>query len=251
METVDFLHCVTDLTPSITHRAIALLWWYGRDDPAQGATPRELRDAFESAGYARPNVTRLAAALRRDTRTRRGPGGTFRLHPDARRALDEEYEDRAGSRPIPISSVVLPRELFVGTRGYIEKVVAQLNASYEYSLFDCCAVMCRRLLETLIIEVYEGAGRAEEIKDQNGHFFMFDGLLKHLENDRSLNLGRNAITGLKDFKRLGDQSAHNRRFNARKSDIDRVGDGLRVVAEELLHLANLAKPPLQNPRSSS
>lgn len=240
MKAVDFLHCIIDLKLSSTDRAIALLWWYGCADPAQGATPRELCDGIESAGYARPNVTRLGAALRRDTRTRRGPGGTFRLHPDARRALSEEHGARAGSRPIPISSAVLPRELFVGTRGYIEKVVAQLNASYEYSLFDCCAVMCRRLLETLIIEVYEGARRAEEIKDHDGHFLMFDGLLKHLENDGSFNLGRNASRGLKDFKRLGDQSAHNRRFNARKNDIDRVRDGLRAAAEELVHLGSLA-----------
>ena len=47
------------------------------------------------------------------------------------------------------------------------------------------------------------------------------------------------MKGLRDFKNLGDLSAHNRRFNARKEDIDRVRDGLRVIVEELVHLANL------------
>jgi hypothetical protein len=132
-------------------------------------------------------------------------------------------------------------ELVVGTRQYIERVVLQLNASYDAGLFDCCAVMCRRLLETLIIEVYEAVGRAEELKAGDSHFMMFAGLLTKLENDKNLNLGRNSMQGLRDFKTLGDLSAHNRRFNARLDDIDRVRAGLRVATEELLNLADLTK----------
>ena len=56
-----------------------------------------------------------------------------------------------------------------------------------------------------------------------------------------INLGRNSKKGLKDLKELGDKSAHDRRFNARQSDIDLVKTGLRSAAEDLLHLAGLAK----------
>src|SRR5206468_1835173 len=106
-------------------------------------------------------------------------------------------------------------ELVIDTRQYLERVVLQLNASYDTGLFDCCAVMCRRLLETLIIEVYEAAGRADELKGADSHFIMFAGLLAKLEKDKAFNLGRNSLQGLRDFKALGDLSAHNRRFNAR------------------------------------
>jgi hypothetical protein len=99
--------------------------------------------------------------------------------------------------------------------------------------------MCRRLLETLIIETYERAGRANEIKGADGHFMMLNALIAFLERDNSVHLGRNAAKGLKDFKQLGDLSAHNRRFNARRNDIDRIRDGLRVAVEELLHLSGL------------
>jgi len=44
---------------------------------------------------------------------------------------------------------------------------------------------------------------------------------------------------LNAFKKLGDLSAHNRRFNADSDDIDRVRGKLRVAAEELLDIANL------------
>ncbi len=68
---------------------------------------------------------------------------------------------------------------------------------------------------------------------------MLNGLMTFLERDTSINLGRNAAKGLRDFKQLGDLSAHNRRFNACRNDIDRVRDGLRVASEELLHLSGL------------
>lgn len=125
-------------------------------------------------------------------------------------------------------------------RGYLGKVVLQLNVSYDAQLYDCCAVMCRRLLETLIIEVYEHCGRASEIKGSDGNFLMLSGLTAFFENDKAFNVSRNGMKGMRDFKTLGDQSAHSRMFNARKDDIDRVRNGLRVAIEELAHLANLA-----------
>jgi hypothetical protein len=100
--------------------------------------------------------------------------------------------------------------------------------------------MCRRLLETLIIEVYEHCGRAADIKGTDGNFLMLNGLVSVFEKDTAFNLRRKGIKGLRDFKNLGDLSAHARRFNAQKEDIDGVREGLRIAVEELIHLAALA-----------
>ena len=140
-----------------------------------------------------------------------------------------------------MSDSVLPRELFDGTRGYIEKVVSQINGSYDHGWYDCCAVMCRRLAETLIIEGYEEQGRSDEIKGSDGNFQMLNGHLTVLSKDKKINLGRNSKKGLEELKELGDKSAHNRRFNARQPDIDAIRPGLRTAAEELLHIAKLPK----------
>ena len=110
---------------------------------------------------------------------------------------------------------------------------------YDMGLYDCCAVMCRRLPETLIIEAYEAKGWADDLKGPDGNYMMFSGLLNRVENESRFTLGRNAINGLRAFKKLGDQSAHDRKFNARKPDIDRVRDGLRDASEPLLHEAGL------------
>jgi hypothetical protein len=41
------------------------------------------------------------------------------------------------------------------------------------------------------------------------------------------------------MKNVGDLSAHNRRYNAHREDIDKLIPDLRVVVQELLTLAGL------------
>lgn len=239
MTDIKFLGALHERDLGVYERAIALLWWVGRDDPTKGLTAREICSALEATGLPAQNSSRLNARLAEDRRTSKaGNGGGWRLHPKIRGQLTKEYEGLAEQKPPRNSGSVIPAAL-VCARGYLEKVVMQLNASYDAQLFDCCAVMCRRTLETLLIEVYEHAGRAAEIKGADGHFLMLNGLANYFEQDGRFSLSRNALQGLRDFKKLGDLSAHNRRFNARREDIDRVRDGLRVAVEELAHLAGL------------
>jgi hypothetical protein len=234
----DFLERIADSPLSALERAVALLWWVGREDPRLGMSAKEVANHFENSGHSRQNVSRLHGQLQKDRRTVKDGNGGWRLSPEARRALESVYADAFRKpRPLPQTDSVLPHELVLKTRGYIERVVEQINKSYDLALYDCCAVMCRRLLETLIIEVYESRSESSKIKGQDGHFLMLNGLVSYLENDTAVTLGRNGMKGLKDFKTLGDLAAHNRRFNAHKSDFERVRDGLRVAAEELIHLA--------------
>jgi hypothetical protein len=94
----------------------------------------------------------------------------------------------------------------------------------------------RRLLETLIIETFERKGRESEIKGKDGNFFYLKDLIDTLIGDTKISISRNSKQGLKQLKNLGDLSAHNRRFLAKKSDIDNNKDSLRIVIEELLHI---------------
>ncbi|MBI4429507.1 MAG: hypothetical protein HY562_10355 [Ignavibacteriales bacterium] len=236
----EFLTVLRKLDINNTERGIALLWWHGLKDHSIGVPTKQLCLEIEQAGYAKQNVTRMAENLAKDPRTTKGTNGSFRIKITTRERLNQSYLQHLRQHPIEESDSILPTNLFTNTRGYIEKVVLQINASYDSGLYDCCTVMCRRLLETLIIEVYEAKGFADDLKGSDGHYKMFSGLLAQLEKEKRFNLSRNSLEGLKNFKRLGDESAHNRRFNARKEDIDRIRDGMRVAAEDLLHLANLA-----------
>jgi hypothetical protein len=240
MTDFEFLTAIQQRGFAIYDQAIALLWWTGRTDPLKGLTPREICSALEATGLPAQNVSRLSAKLAVDGRVSKArTSGGWRLHPNARAKVAAAYADLASPLHQPVdTNSVIPTGL-VSARRYLEKVVVQLNLSYDNQLFDCCAVMCRRTLETLLIEVYEHAGRSNEIKGADGHFLMLNGLAAYFEQDPAFGLSRNGLQGLRDFKKLGDLSAHNRRFNARREDVDRVRDGLRVAVEELAHLAGL------------
>jgi hypothetical protein len=240
-DALDFMRALAEQKLTATDRAVAVLWWYGLENSSTARSAADIAKDLELAGFGQQNVSRLRTVLSSDRRTAKTRGGEFFIRATNRAALDALYLPLLASRPIERSNSVVPLEIVVGTRQYIERVVLQLNASYDNALYDCCAVMCRRLLETLIIETYEAHQRADELKSADGQFMMFSGLLGVVESDRGFNLGRNSMQGLKDFKKLGDLSAHNRRFNARRDDIDRVRDGLRVAVEELLTLSGLAK----------
>lgn len=144
----------------------------------------------------------------------------------------------AGTRPL--SQPVLPHALVANTRGYIERVVFQINGCYEKGWFDGCAVMMRRLLETLIIECFESHGIANKIKNSTtGDFFYLSDMIRHALQEPAWNLGRNTRRALPNLKSIGDQSAHSRRYNAHREDIDKLIADFRMVCQELLYLAML------------
>jgi hypothetical protein len=135
---------------------------------------------------------------------------------------------------------VLPFALFKKCRRtYLERVVHQINRTYADTCYDACSVMIRRLIETLIIEVFEHRSIDSKLKDTNGDFRYLKDLINSILNEPSLNLSRNTKSGLKNLKDMGDLSAHNRRYNAHREDIDKVMSDLRVVVQELLSLAGM------------
>jgi hypothetical protein len=138
-----------------------------------------------------------------------------------------------------IGQPVVPFALVRGTRDYLEKIVHQINGSYLNGLYDACAVMIRRLIETLIIEVFEENHIADRIKDGNGNFYYLSGLIQVLLNERTWNLGRQSKTALPKLKDIGDKSAHSRRYIALRSDIDEIQLHLRNVIQELVSIAGL------------
>lgn len=137
------------------------------------------------------------------------------------------------------SHAVIDMSLVRRTRGYIEKVAHQVNKSYDDACYDACAVMLRRLIETLIIEAFEAHGITEHIKLPSGDFMQLGGLIDQTLSEKTWNIGRIARQELPRLKSIGDRSAHDRRYNAHRRDVDNVKQDLRGVIQELLALAGL------------
>jgi len=140
---------------------------------------------------------------------------------------------RAGTDGVVLLSLVKD------TRGYIEKIANQANGAYQNGWYDACAVMLRRLLETLLIETFEAAGKASSIQNSNGDFFYLRDMIDAALKEPSWNLGRNCKQAMPKLKDVGDKSAHSRRFVAQKGDIEKLLPDVRVVVQELVYLAKL------------
>ena len=125
------------------------------------------------------------------------------------------------------------------TRGYIERIANQINGCFENGWYDACAVMMRRLLETVIIEVFEAHAIASKIKNPQGDYFYLNDLISAILAESNVTLSRNTRDSLKKLKKVGDLSAHSRRYNANYQDIEGVRYDFRIAIEELLYLARL------------
>lgn len=134
------------------------------------------------------------------------------------------------------TDTLFPLELLENTRGYILNLGEQASRCYELKLYDASLVMIRKLIETLIIECFEHNAISDKIKNQDGHFFYLSDLIDFFIKETQWSLSRNTIKSLPQIKKYGDLSAHNRRFSAKKSDIDSIRIDLRIVIEELIYL---------------
>lgn len=139
------------------------------------------------------------------------------------------------------SDDLIPLELIRDTRGYIERIAEQACGCYDQGWHDASAVMVRRLLEILIIETFEGHKLTLKIKNPDGTFFYLQDLVTAMVTEPSWTIGRNVKRGLPKLKDIGNQSAHGRRYIARKTDLDNIKTELRLTIEELVNLSGLQK----------
>jgi len=158
------------------------------------------------------------------------------------KAINEDLKKLVGPPEEGLPSTtqqVLPFSVVKGSRGYIEKVVNQINGCYENGWYDGCAVMIRRLAETLIIESFEHHKISDSIKNKEGDFLYLRDLINATLSEKTWNIGRNTRKALPKLKDIGDKSAHSRRYVAHRADIEKIISELRIVAQELIYLAGL------------
>ena len=133
---------------------------------------------------------------------------------------------------------VLPNELFNTLPSNVQSLCKQINASYENNLYDCTAVIMRRLLESLLVLSYQRAGIEADIMNGNYHVTL-DKMIRNAEQNRALALSSNTKKEMALFKDLGNYSAHKIWYNCTQGDIKPHILKYRAIIEELLYKAGL------------
>ena len=237
----EFSRLLAERNVSHVDRAVAFLYFYRETQQFEERSGGDLAGDLHDEGFPRPNVTLLNRALSRSRFTTRGSRPVlYKL--DVRRLGDLEalYGEFLNQKKILVAGDVIPPDWISGTRPYLEQMVYQINATYEYGMFDACAVLCRRLMESLIIEIYIYEKRHSDI--QTGSvFFMLDRLITYVENDPDIRLSRNTPKTMREVKQLGDTAAHDRTYITPQIDIDDIKARYRRLVQELLLISGIRK----------
>ena len=147
---------------------------------------------------------------------------------------------RADTETVDQLGTIIPDAVMGDTPAYIQKLVKQINASYENNLFDCCAVMMRRLLEVLLVLTYQHLNVETDIMDASGiRHVTLDKIIQSAEKHPILALSANTRRDMRLFKDLGNFSAHKIWYNCTQQDIKPHVLKYRVIIEELLYKAGL------------
>jgi len=231
-----------------TQQSLAILWAYDEKTPDIVMSAGQLSKIIFESGLGSPHSTRLGERIKKSGDVITTKNG-FRLKALSRSKIREQLKPILGAVIPAVDQELgyLPEAVWKGTRGYIENVCGQMNACFQFGLYDAASVLLRRLIETLIIECYEHLGRDAEIKGADGNYMMLKGLVSQAVPPpgsavtTGLTLGRDAKAALNHVKELGDRSAHNRRYVAVKADLEKVQSGVRVAVDEMIALAELRK----------
>jgi len=141
------------------------------------------------------------------------------------------------------SSEYVPQEILDRMPPYILRLVPQINGAYENEWYEAAAMVLRRLVEALIIELYSRRGWMSEVQDPDTReFLLLKALIGKLNGDARLHMQRRTIEGLNKVKDLGDTAAHDFKIRIRKSDLDGIQSSVRLVLERLIFTIGETSP---------
>ncbi|TBX66657.1 DUF4145 domain-containing protein [Flavobacterium silvisoli] len=135
---------------------------------------------------------------------------------------------------------IIPDILTKSTRGYIENLAKQINASYNYHIYDGCAILMRRLLEILLIHSYE-SHQIENLITENDGYKNLSYIINYTCSNKPFTLSKDAIETLDSFRIIGNFSAHRIQYNAKRKDIENIKLHYRMAIEELLYASKIKR----------
>lgn len=224
------------IADKIPKKDIAMAFiWYHHTVHQTDISIFEINEYFEQSSLPKYNTTYLKKDLRQSKSIIKGPvANTYKPSAQFQHEMSTKFPFiELKSEEIITDDTVLPEILLKSTRGYIENLGKQINASYNYNIFDGCAVLMRRLLEILLIHAYEEAGRLGEISDGDG-LKNLSYIINYTLSNQPFSLSKEASEVLDDFRQLGNFSAHKMQYNAKRKDIENVRLKYRLTIEELL-----------------
>lgn len=200
----------------------------------------EVTTILRDIGHPISNVSRLKNYLSKSKDFRKIADDQYMLTPAAKEKLFADYGKLFSDEETILSdSEVLDEALFCGKRGFLDKLIKQVNHCYKNCCYDAAAVCMRRVFEITLILAYENLGIQNEIK-KDGEYVMLEKIVTNAISNPTLAISR-LRKEYDSIREIGNYAAHRVLYNTRKKDIDEIKQTYRVCLEELYYKAGLLK----------
>ena len=214
--------------------------WYHYLTTNEDSSINIVNDYFLKSNLPKYNPTYLKEGLRKSKNITKG--FALNTYKPQRKYLDEmslKYSFvETKSEDIITDDIIIPDVLVLNSRGYIESISKQINASYNHNIFDGCAILMRRLLEILLIHSYEATNRIDNIAEKDGYKTL-SYIINYTLSNKPFKLSKEVTETLDDFRQLGNFAAHKIQYNTKRKDIDNIKLKYRLTVEELLYTSKI------------
>ncbi|RJT38692.1 DUF4145 domain-containing protein [Mesorhizobium waimense] len=243
----DFAAFLSEQKLTELDEAIAIIWFLTRDpEQAGGVSVPQIVEVL-GAYRLRSNInaSRLSMKLRGNTNVVAGSKGrgTFRIRASSDRVYAEKFADFLDPRTAKVSDNLISNEISLGARRHLEQIRREANGSYDRGFYNGSAVMCRRLVELLLVEAIVKAGHLAQIIDSKNEIKGFGDIIGVAKSNQYIRLSRTTPATIEKVKTIGDAAAHHRYYTTTKKDLDELNPGLRHVITELAALQACSAPP--------
>lgn len=244
MKIIDFIDILKINEKNEAEKATLLCFYHSKEGDELEFSLSRIASIMIDSGYNAPNTSRLKEQLIKGKNkafiVKRNSCITLSFVPAVYQRIEQEigylWEN---DEEIELEGTLIDENKFCGKRNYLDKLIFQINHSYENNCYDAAAVLMRRLFELLLIMAYQNIGIDNEIKDPNGSGYkMLDGIVKNAIGNSKLKLSRIKMD-FDSFRLVGNNSAHGIFYIAGKKDIDDIKIKYRVMLEEHYNKAGL------------
>lgn len=246
----DFIRKIPDFFDLPVGDMIPYFVYYLCDGNNLSATPKMIRECYgqlELKAYSNISAYLNKKSVGKNAIFLKGNSG-YTLTRKKKEMISSVVLD---DTPILPTNALLDLSILEGTPFYIKKIAEQMCCCYDANLYDACLVMMRKLFETLIIECFERHGNAQDIMDSNGNFKYLSDLIPLFLLSTHWSASRNLEKNIKAIKKYGDLSAHNRRFFAKRKDIDDFKFEMRQCLQEIILIIDYTNWDRCNPVSNT
>ena len=242
MKLLDYKRAVELDANNQINRAVLLCYFHYKSTGEQVFEMKGIQELFSDAGYKQINNSRVKKYLL-DKKLMRIPKGmktSLEFVPTILQELEQKYSSLwADTDTITSESELIDENKFGGKRGFLTRLIKQINHSYANNCYDATAVLMRRLFEVLLVLSYQNLGIDNQIKDSSGSgYIMLESIVKNAKNNQGLKLSR-IKNEFDTFRMVGNFSAHSITYTAGRKDIDDIKINYRVMLEELYNKAGL------------